>query len=193
MATFEQLRHAAGMYDYCEESDLGHGLSKSSDLRHFKCIEDALSPDEQVFTVFGGFYHEGISTAVTNYHVYAITSKRIIMAQKHFISSVFQTISLKNINDITYTKSLFWSTITIDTAKEKFSLAVKEPYGYNIHFCIGQALDMAKQHNEPSAQAPQNVGVQSLSDELMALKQLVDTGILTQDEFDAKKKQMLGI
>lgn len=33
----------------------------------------------------------------------------------------------------------------------------------------------------------------SAADEILKLKQLVDMGILTQAEFDAKKKQLLGI
>lgn len=33
----------------------------------------------------------------------------------------------------------------------------------------------------------------SAADEILKLKQLLDSGVLTQDEFDAKKKQLLGI
>ena len=42
---------------------------------------------------------------------------------------------------------------------------------------------------------PQQPAVQAVSaaDEILKLKQLLDAGILTQDEFDAKKKQLLGI
>lgn len=33
----------------------------------------------------------------------------------------------------------------------------------------------------------------SLADEILKLKQLLDAGVLTQDEFDTKKKQLLGL
>lgn len=33
----------------------------------------------------------------------------------------------------------------------------------------------------------------SAADEIIKFKQLLDAGILTQEEFDAKKKQLLGI
>ena len=33
----------------------------------------------------------------------------------------------------------------------------------------------------------------SVADEILKLKELLDMGILTQEEFDAKKKQLLGI
>lgn len=42
-----------------------------------------------------------------------------------------------------------------------------------------------------SGQSPE--GVVSVVEEIRGLKQLLDEGILTQEEFDAKKKQLLGI
>ena len=51
------------------------------------------------------------------------------------------------------------------------------------------AESMIVQRNQPSVQ------VQSVSaaDEILKLKSLLDAGIITQYEFDAKKKQLLGI
>jgi hypothetical protein len=37
-----------------------------------------------------------------------------------------------------------------------------------------------------------NSGVTSLADELIKLKDLVDTGVITQDEFEQQKRKMLG-
>ena len=44
-----------------------------------------------------------------------------------------------------------------------------------------------------TAAAPQEGTVVSVVEEIRGLKQLLDEGILTQEEFDAKKKQLLGI
>lgn len=43
------------------------------------------------------------------------------------------------------------------------------------------------------APAPQPSSAPSVADQLRSLKALVDDGILTQEEFDAKKKQLLGL
>jgi len=44
-----------------------------------------------------------------------------------------------------------------------------------------------------AAQAAQAAAPQlSAADELLKFKQLLDAGVLTQDEFDAKKRQLLG-
>ena len=48
----------------------------------------------------------------------------------------------------------------------------------------------------PAAHAPAPAAPTSVSeaaDDLLKLKELLDAGILTQEEFDAKKKQLLGL
>lgn len=192
MATFEQLRHAAEMCAYCEEMDLGHGYSKSWDLKHFQLIEEALDDGENVFVAFMAI-NAGSSNQNSGYCAYAVTSNRIIMAQKRLMGQFSQMILLNHINDITYSAWALKASITIETPREKFKLKVRGGYGKKIYACLMHGLDMARVYHNPGAQASQGAVVQSLSDELMKLKQLVDSGILTRDEFDAKKKQILGI
>ena len=43
----------------------------------------------------------------------------------------------------------------------------------------------------PAPAAPASVS--EAADDLLKLKELLDAGILTQEEFDAKKKQLLGL
>lgn len=51
-----------------------------------------------------------------------------------------------------------------------------------------------QEHPDAPAQAAQAVSsVVAVADEIRALKSLLEDGIVTQDEFDAKKKQLLGI
>lgn len=55
------------------------------------------------------------------------------------------------------------------------------------------AAAAATQTAQAQAQPAQGAGAGDVADQLMKLKQLVDAGILTQEEFDAKKKQILGL
>jgi len=55
---------------------------------------------------------------------------------------------------------------------------------------IKARIDAIKKGESSSAVPANNV---SVADELLKLKQLVDLGIITQEEFDAKKKQLLGL
>ena len=45
----------------------------------------------------------------------------------------------------------------------------------------------------PKVQTVNNIVTKSLAEELKAFKELLDMGVITQEEFDAKKKQLLGL
>ena len=66
------------------------------------------------------------------------------MAQKRAIGSVVQTVSLNNINDITFQKKLVMGIITVDTIKETFNVATDYETANRIHKSIQSALDMAR-------------------------------------------------
>lgn len=183
-------RTAQEMYDYCERHNLGHGLSKSWDLKHFGLIEDALAKDEQVLTVFEGMHNYQSMTKHDNYFAYAITTKRFILAQKKAVGGICQTISLNNVNDITYQKKLLSGVITVDTIKETFNVkAFDTQCTENIHDAIQDALEQAKgQGVRSSSGIPTDAASQ-----LIALKKLLDMGVISQKDFDTKKNQILGL
>ncbi len=54
-----------------------------------------------------------------------------------------------------------------------------------------ELVDLIESKRHASS-APQITAVSS-ADEILKMKELLDAGVLTQDEFDAKKKQLLGI
>ena len=61
-----------------------------------------------------------------------------------------------------------------------------------VHKAITDLL-MERQYNpKPTTQIKQEIQ-QSNADELKKFKELLDSGIITQEEFDAKKKQLLGL
>lgn len=63
-----------------------------------------------------------------------------------------------------------------------------------VHAAISKLL-MERQEKAPAAseQKPTIVASQSNAEELKKFKELLDSGVITQEEFDAKKKQLLGI
>lgn len=63
-----------------------------------------------------------------------------------------------------------------------------------IHKAISELLLKRQTENKPAAQPiKQEVIQQSSADELKKFKDLLDQGIISQEEFDAKKKQLLGL
>jgi len=56
---------------------------------------------------------------------------------------------------------------------------------------FGKKKAMAKTSTAPTGKVEKDM--YDVADEIRELKDLLDDGILTQEEFDAKKKQLLGI
>ena len=95
------------------------------------------------------------------------------------------------------TRKLF-STIAVATASgiTKFSLIKNyAEIGEVLSAEINKRQKFTTNNNVPNASADNKATNEATSslDELVKLKSLLDTGIITQEEFDAKKKQVLGL
>ena len=87
-----------------------------------------------------------------------------------------------------------FSSIAVATASGKITF-----WGISnrdeVHKAISGLLQSRQSGNKQEAVPVTHVTQQSQSsaDELMKYKELLDNGIITQEEFDAKKKQLLGL
>lgn len=184
------LQVAEGMYDYCIANGMGSGFSKDWGIKHFKIIENALSKGETVLLPFIGLHNYVSATKHDNNFAFAVTNRRILIAQAKIMGQTFQTISLDNVNDITLNKGMVFGILTVDTIKETFNIALGKDFAQNICDKIFEVLHQAKASNNPS-----NVAVQPLSsaDEIKKFKELFDMGVITENEFNLKKKELLGL
>ena len=118
-----------------------------------------------------------------------------------------QSFTLKMPTKFSYAK------ITIKTAQPN-EVGINIGFGFSFGFGSGRTfaiwnddLDSAielrnyisQYNNAPVAEQPETESLPSegsvvaAADELRALKRLLDDGLITQDDYDAKKKQLLGI
>lgn len=186
------MRTGEDLYHYAASNGYGTGVNEKWGTKHFAIIADHLLPDETVLMAFIGLHNYESMTKHDNYFAYAITDKRIIMAQKHtFSGEKLQTVSLNNINDIKFKSGLAFGIMTVDTTKEKFNVALDKKSAKAITEKVLEVLNEI-QSNRAAQSAPQSNTVSS-ADEILKFKQLLDAGVITQDEFDAKKKQLLGL
>lgn len=91
-----------------------------------------------------------------------------------------------------YSTRKFLSTIAVATSSGITKFALIENYaeiGNILSQKINERQENTVQQSTVNAPAPQT----SEMDELKKLKELLDAGIITQEEFDAKKKQLLGL
>lgn len=183
------MKTAEQMYKYCMDNNYGQGNSKKWSLKHFHLIEESLAKDEEVLMCFIGLHNYQSLSKHDNNFGYAITPKRIIMAQKKVIGQVFQSIAIDNLNDITLDSKIMNGIITIDTIKESFNVCVNKNAAQNINNSIHDILFSLKENNKHSINS---VPIDP-TNEIIKYKNLLDMGAITQEEYDKKKKELLNV
>lgn len=126
------MRTAQEMYDYCLEHGFGQGFNKSWGQKHFGVIEKNLLPDEEVLMTFIGLHNYQSITKHDGNYAYAITNKRIIIAQKKLMGENLKVVLLNNLNDVSTSTGILMGTITFDTIKETFNVMVDKKQTNNI-------------------------------------------------------------
>lgn len=186
------LKTAEDMYNYCEQQNMGTGFSKSWSIKHFSLIENELRAGESILTAYVGRLSKNSDGNSGYNYAFALTPKRFIMAQKRIIGNFLKSIYLENVNDVTMKKGLIFGTIEVDTIKEVVQIEVAKECADNIYYCITSSLERIKKANK---EREDSVGTLKGSDaeEILKFKQLLDSGIITEEEFNYKKKQILGI
>jgi len=192
------MRTGQEMYQFCKENKLGSSISKSWTIKHFDVVAKNLSVDEEVIMVFVGL-HNHRSKEVTGgkdendgFYGYVVTNKRLMYGQKKLFGEAYHVVMLEHLNDVSLKTGILAGEITIDSIKEKFVVYMSvKTEAQNVVQKLNDALLAFKaSQNNSSAPAPTTP---SSVDELRALKKLADDGIITAEEFDAKKKQLLGL
>lgn len=181
------MRTGEEMYQYCVDSKFGEGTSKKWGIKHFSVIEKTLSPDEEVKMCFIGLHNYVSMSKTDGNFAYAITNKRIIMAQQKWMGQHIKSVEFDRLNDITLQTGMALGILTIDTMKEKFNVALNKRIATNINNKIQEILGSLRQQKN----APTIIQATSSADEILKYKNLLDMGIITQAEFDDKKVQLL--
>ncbi|PEN08616.1 PH domain-containing protein [Bacillus pseudomycoides] len=186
------LSSAEGMYQYCIDNKFGSGFNEKWGVKHFRVLENNLMNGEKVQMAFIGIHNYQSTTKHDNNYAYAITNKRIMFGQKTLTGEKFKAVDHGKINDISFETGMLFGFLTIDTPQEKFKVALDKASATSINNNIHQVLDALK--NNTSEVQPQSIPTPtSVADELKKFKELCDMGVITEDEFNAKKKQLLGI
>lgn len=185
------MKTAEEMNTYCRDKGYGRGLSKKWSLKHFKLVEGSLSKNEEVYMCFIGLHNFKSTTKHDNNYAYAITGKRIIMAQKKMFGENIQTVSLDKINDVTLNSNLMMGIITFDSLKEVFNVGENKDVAKKIY---GKVLDLINRLQvRPTNNFQSSSSQPSTADEILKLKNLLDMNIITEEEFTIKKRQLLGL
>lgn len=180
---------AEGLWAYCLNNKLCPPTMEKHMLKNLQVIIDALDDDERILFCFGGLHNFQSVTKHNNDFAYAFTNKRILLGQDYMFAKNIKSVSYDNVNDVTM-GTLVVSTISIDTIKENIVIGVNKECGKIIYSSIQNVLNKVRGGVTKSAVHSSQA---SAADEILKYKQLLDSGAITQEEYDAKKKQLLGL
>lgn len=190
MKTANEMLEAAKRYGGLNESDI-------NDYKWaFDEVVKLLQPDEEVILAFAGWLCSRRDYSLNNVGV-ALTNQRLLIGGNasrsvHKKCYVGEYYNISNINAISQRKGFIHNDLIIDTLGADLSISE-----ISIDILNRIAADFTSALQKIKAAQSANTGkiVQQVSaaDELKKFKELLDMGVISQQEFDAKKKQLLGL
>ena len=91
-----------------------------------------------------------------------------------------------------YSTRKFFSTIAVATSSGITRFALIKNYA-EIGNLLSQKINERQDNTASTSNATETSSQSSSADDLKKFKELLDTGVITQEEFEAKKKQLLGL
>lgn len=190
----DKMTTADEMAAFCETYGYGQGQTKKWTTKHFKVVEDSLSSDEYAILCFVGLHNYVSTTKHDSNYAYALTNKRLICGQQKLVGNQVQSVLLDKLNDVTKQRGALLGVITIDTFSEKLNVAVDKITTDRIASALNEIIyDLKHSQSTTTQTILNNAPTLSASDEIRQFKALLDEGIISQEEFNAKKKDLLGI
>lgn len=153
--------------------------------RTIRGVKRLLQEDEKVLFAGGGQLEDGGLLGV-----FVVTPRRVFFYQGFILYPTFYEIAMQDI----LTVEASFGFLIVKSLASNISF---HSYSLNVAPVKMQTLikqQMAQYANPLRAGAPTaSNGSISTADELLKWKQLLDSGAITQEEYDAKKKQLLGL
>lgn len=179
------MRTAEEIYNYCTDNKFGMGMTKKWTLKHFSIIERVLQEDEEIYVAFVGLHDYKSLSNHKNNCAYAITNKRMIVAQKKFIGEYLQVIELKDLRDVSVDTKLIMGFIEFKFGRESFKTQFTKKECQNLLNKIQLTIGEFNQVEKYSS-----VDKDRYAD-LLKIKELFDNGILTKEEYLMEKNKIL--
>ena len=180
------MKTAEELYQYCVDNGFGEGQNRKWGLKHFGLIAAELQPDEDVRMAFIGLHNQDGMKNDGNF-AYAVTNKRILLGQKKLTGQDLATVMLPQITDVSTSTGMLLGTVTIHFVGGIINIGMSKPTAQAVSDKLHALLAELQGGGERTAPAS------SAADEIKKFKELLDLGAITREEFDAKKKQLLGL
>ena len=166
-------------------------------LDAYRSIEKILLPDEEVKFCFIGTQLQSRNAGILHFPSIAVSDKRILIGGqiKGFfkVSYTAQSYDISKINSISESYSAIGGCIVIDTLGDDPQINMPSRELVGVVLPKLNELVMGRKSESTASTVVNNIQQVSPAEELKKMKELLDMGIISQEEFDAKKKQLLGL
>lgn len=156
--------------------------------KQMKNVQERLKDDETVLYIAptSAIIKEGRKKSKLP-GIFVFTTKRFFFYYKVLLEELFDSVTLDKVQSINCSgNSMTGGHIEICTLVKSYDFLVT--YKKPLMFAMKESFDEAIANVNTPAPA---VAAVSAADELIKFKSLLDSGVITQEEFDAKKKQLL--
>jgi hypothetical protein len=167
MATIEQVKQQLAALPHHKQIDAKKEINE---------LPNILQQDEVIENAVRCFYNSGKALAVA-------TNKRLVLVDKGLFSLKIEDFSYDKISSVEYEGGLINRKVKIAASGKKVEFDFVEKAMATMFSDF-----VRRKINEPKQS---HVAPVSIADELKKLKELLDLGVITQDEFDAQKKKVL--
>ena len=153
-------------------------------------LYDIMDSDEAIARIVGGMFRQDTDRLRRHKGVAVATNKRVIFADKGLLGSTeVMEMPYRSIEAITYSTGMFMGGIQI-TGRGVASFRIEEVVEKDT---LQPFSDCVRSLCQETQQVQQTTSAPSSVDDLEKLAGLLERGFLTQEEFDAKKKELLGL
>ncbi|MGH6804940.1 MAG: SHOCT domain-containing protein [Methyloceanibacter sp.] len=152
--------------------------------------QDKLMPEETLEADLKGWLDKktGQGGLIRHEGQFVLTNKRACFYSKAPFEEIFETIPLLKITSVETSSLMDYRVLRVHTAHDDLEFKTREPKAlFN-----NVVAHLERLRNEPTggSVAP-TVSVDSVTDQIKKLGELRDAGLLTNDEFNAKKAELL--
>lgn len=181
------MRSAEEMYNYCKDKGYFSGSDRNFTLKLFNVIANHLGQDEEVKVCFIGVHNRKSPTKDDGFYGYALTNRRFMMGQKRLIGEDLKSIPISNLQDMQLKMDSTTATLTIFTSDNPVTIMLTSHEAEDI-------VQTLKQNAQDETAMPEKEKTQdslSKAEQLLKMKELLDAGILSNEEFEQVKKDIL--
>ena len=152
--------------------------------------QDKLMPDETLEAQLDGWLDKpsGQGGVIKHNGQFVLTNKRACFYSKAPFEEIFETIPLSKITSVETSSLMGYRVLRLHTAHDDLEFKTLEPKA----FFDKLLAHLERLRNQPAggSAAPAS-SAESITDQIKRLGELRDAGFLTNDEFNAKKAELL--